>query len=146
MILLTGATGLLGMHVLYDLTKKGRRVRAMYRDAVRIERVEQLFNYYDAQNAQHFLANVEWFLGDIEELICLEEAFIGDIDLLFAVNDEQRLSAYLQFFDQLLVLFILKIDGPVNHFTFCHGIHDVVQVPTIIHIKYFLVFWVLPLS
>jgi nucleoside-diphosphate-sugar epimerase len=77
MILLTGATGLLGMHVLYDLTKKGRRVRAMYRDAVRIERVEQLFNYYDAQNAQHFLANVEWFLGDIEELICLEEAFIG---------------------------------------------------------------------
>jgi nucleoside-diphosphate-sugar epimerase len=75
MILLTGATGLLGMHVLFDLCQKGLNVRAMYRSEDRKERVKRLFQFYDSENADQFFESIDWYLGDIEELMCLEAAF-----------------------------------------------------------------------
>ena len=77
MILLTGATGLLGMHVLYDLCKAGHAVRALYRDEQRIERVKNLFEFYEPTEAKSLIAAVEWMRGDIEDLISLEDAFLG---------------------------------------------------------------------
>lgn len=77
MILLTGATGLLGMHVLYDLCKAGHPVRALYRDAQRIERVKDVFKFYEFSEADPLFTKVEWVQADIEDLISLEDAFEG---------------------------------------------------------------------
>ena len=77
MILLTGATGLLGMHVLYDMCRDGQQVRALYRDQNRIQRVERLFEFYAGEKAAELLKCVSWFPGDVEDLISLEEAFQG---------------------------------------------------------------------
>lgn len=77
MILLTGATGLLGMQVLYDLTLQGHAVRALYRNPDRIKRVAQLFKFNDAATADQLLKKVSWFHADIEDVIALQNAFQG---------------------------------------------------------------------
>jgi nucleoside-diphosphate-sugar epimerase len=75
MILLTGATGLLGMHVLYDLTEAGHQVRALYRNDLRISRVKRLFAYYNAENTENLWARIEWFQAELDDLVALEDAF-----------------------------------------------------------------------
>lgn len=77
MILLTGATGLLGAHVLYDLTKSGHRVRALYRNENRIDHVKHLFAYYSSQDFETLWLNIEWFKSEIDDLVELEGAFQG---------------------------------------------------------------------
>lgn len=77
MILLTGATGLLGMHVLYDLTQEGHHVRALYRNDLRISRVKRLFQFYNAENAENLWAKIEWYQAEIDDLIDLEGAFLN---------------------------------------------------------------------
>jgi nucleoside-diphosphate-sugar epimerase len=77
MILLTGATGLLGMHVLYDLTQAGHQVRALYRNKSRIDRVNRLFEYYDSSNYKALIQKVEWYPCEIDDLVELEGAFQG---------------------------------------------------------------------
>lgn len=77
MILLTGATGLLGMHVLYDLLRRGHDVRALYRNEDRIKRVEDLFHFYAGDDGRLLLQKVTWQKGDIQDLVSLEDAFQG---------------------------------------------------------------------
>lgn len=79
MILLTGATGLLGMHVLLDLTLEGHRVRALYRNQKRINRVERLIQFYVGERAEELMSLVEWYQAEIDDLIELEGAF-QDVD------------------------------------------------------------------
>jgi len=75
MILLSGATGLLGMHILFDLTSKGYRVRALYRDKNRIDRVRRLFSFYAPNQWVGYWEHIEWFQADITDVIGLETAF-----------------------------------------------------------------------
>lgn len=76
MILVTGATGLLGSHLLYELVQNGQPVRALFRDKKRIERVKSLFNYYSNGNENGFNL-IEWVEGDILDLVSLEDALFG---------------------------------------------------------------------
>lgn len=76
MILVTGATGLLGSHILYDLTQKGYRVRALYRNQDRIKQVEQLFDYY-SNDKSHSFHTIVWVQGDVLDMVSLEDAFQG---------------------------------------------------------------------
>ncbi len=46
MILVTGATGLVGAHLLYHLVKNDEKVRAIYRSEIKIEAVKKVFAYY----------------------------------------------------------------------------------------------------
>ncbi|NDE03498.1 MAG: hypothetical protein EB003_02435 [Flavobacteriia bacterium] len=46
MNLVTGATGLLGSHVLIELAKRDKPIRAAYRSDTKKAAVEQLFHYY----------------------------------------------------------------------------------------------------
>ncbi len=62
MILVTGATGLVGSHLLKQLVANGKKVKALYRSAVpNIEGTE----------------GVQWVRGDILDVISLEEAMPG---------------------------------------------------------------------
>jgi dihydroflavonol-4-reductase len=77
MILVTGATGLLGSHVVCDLLAHGYAVRALYRSEERKEVVRRLLQYYVPEKAEAFYASIDWFQGDILDLIDLEDAMEG---------------------------------------------------------------------
>ena len=52
MILVTGATGLVGSHLLLKLTEGKQTVRAIYRSTDRIKKVEELFAFAKAQSKE----------------------------------------------------------------------------------------------
>jgi len=70
MILVTGATGHLGAHVLYELTKAGKYVRALFRDNDKIAIVKKVFSYYHP-NYPELLEKIEWIRADINDYFTL---------------------------------------------------------------------------
>src|SRR3954447_26083117 len=62
MVLVTGATGLVGSHLIQALVQQGKPVRALYRSSIPA--------YAGADK-------VEWVQGDILDVIALEEALAG---------------------------------------------------------------------
>jgi len=77
MILVTGGTGLLGSHLLVELTRNNSRVRALYRNTSRIQHVQKVFQYYLKGNWQSAFEQIEWFEGDILDIPVLEDALQG---------------------------------------------------------------------
>jgi nucleoside-diphosphate-sugar epimerase len=78
MILVTGASGLVGSHILYDLIGKNERIRATYRSEKRKNRVKAVFEYYNtSMNQSHDYSLIEWVPADILNLDEMEEAMEG---------------------------------------------------------------------
>lgn len=77
MILVTGGTGLLGSHLMFELARQGSKIRAIYRNASRIKSVEKVFQYYSPNDYLELLKLIEWVEGDILEINSLEEAMVG---------------------------------------------------------------------
>jgi len=76
MILITGGTGLIGSHLLFELMKTETSVRAIYRDKSRIDAVKTLFDYY-SKGEKHQFDLIEWVKGDVLDFVSLEDAFVG---------------------------------------------------------------------
>lgn len=74
MIFVTGGTGLLGAHLLVSLSKKKEKIKAIYRDKKRIERVRSLFRFYEPERGDQLFEQIEWVYGDIVDLTSLENA------------------------------------------------------------------------
>lgn len=77
MILVTGGTGLVGGHLLCELTQKNDSVRASFRSESKKEETKQLFNYYFKENAANYFEKIQWIKADILSLIDLESLFEG---------------------------------------------------------------------
>jgi dihydroflavonol-4-reductase len=75
--LVTGATGLLGSHVLIELTKRNLRVRAVYRNAQKQKAVQQLFTYYFNEQAIEKWTLVEWVKADLLDIDDLKNLVKG---------------------------------------------------------------------
>lgn len=76
MILVTGGNGLLGTHLLYELTSMGENVRVLKRATSDISNVERVFNHYSS-NAIELLKKIEWVDGDILDVFSLDDALVG---------------------------------------------------------------------
>lgn len=76
MILVTGGTGLIGSHLLYDLAKNGERVRALKRTKSNADEVKKIFSYY-SENADELFSKIEWAEGDMLDIFSLAEAMKG---------------------------------------------------------------------
>ncbi len=76
MILLTGATGLLGSHIAYELVSKGEKIRALKRKGSSIALTEKIFRFY-SNNEKTLLDKIEWVDGDLLDLGSLEDAMEG---------------------------------------------------------------------
>ncbi len=76
MILVTGGTGLVGSHLLYDLCKSGKRVRAIKRNSSNMSNVKKVFSYYSS-NVDELLKNVEWVEADLLDVYSLMQVMEG---------------------------------------------------------------------
>jgi nucleoside-diphosphate-sugar epimerase len=77
MVFVTGGTGLLGTHVLIELTGRGHAIRALYRDPSKIRKAETIFNHYLGESSKKQFSKIEWVEGDILDIVSLEEAMKG---------------------------------------------------------------------
>lgn len=74
MILVTGSTGLVGSHLLYNLVNNNEKVRAIYRSKDKLEQVKQVFATYTSNVTPLFNA-IEWIKADILDIPALTDAF-----------------------------------------------------------------------
>ena len=74
--MVTGATGFLGTHVVYELVSKGNRVKALFRDPEKIATAKKIFGYYGASTSE-MLDQIEWIQGDLLDYYSLLENLEG---------------------------------------------------------------------
>ncbi len=72
MILVTGATGLVGSHLLISLLEENNSVKALYRNSNNIEKVKNVFAY---KNQLALFDKINWIEGDITDIPSLNIAF-----------------------------------------------------------------------
>lgn len=99
MILVTGATGLLGSHLLAALLMQNNKVRALCRNKSKIENVKQILSYY-TNDTEKYLSQIEWYVADVTDFFTLQEAFTGVTEVYhcaglvsFDENDSKQLYA-----------------------------------------------------
>lgn len=76
MIVVTGSTGLVGSHLLFELSKENQKVRALYRSKAGIEVVKKLFAIY-APNSTELFDKIEWVPCDITDYQTVCNALVG---------------------------------------------------------------------
>lgn len=74
MVLVTGATGILGSHVVYSLLNRGKKVVAARRSGSSTSDIERLFGYYGATD---LLRQIEWRDPDLSDAFSIEGALEG---------------------------------------------------------------------
>ena len=73
MVLVTGATGILGRIILLNLLESGQKVRATKRKSSNIEEVKSSFRFY-TDNMEELFSKIEWFDLDFDDLENLQIA------------------------------------------------------------------------
>ena len=76
MVLVTGATGILGRVIVLDLLQKGKNVRAVKRKSSNLEDVKNSYRFYTDQ-PEEFFNKIEWIEADFEDISSLENILIG---------------------------------------------------------------------
>lgn len=71
MILVTGGTGLVGRHLLLELSKIHQTVRAIYRSK---NRIEEVATFFKNQKANTF-SRIQWVEAEITDIPSLDKAF-----------------------------------------------------------------------
>ncbi len=82
MILVTGATGLVGSHLLADLLLKEEKIRALYRTEAKIASTQKIIQQKLGEQTEALLKKIEWFQADITRIPELTDAFEG-IDYVY---------------------------------------------------------------
>ncbi|WP_295337389.1 NAD-dependent epimerase/dehydratase family protein [Flavobacterium sp.] len=110
MILVTGGTGLVGSHLLLQLTASETEIRAIYRNGKNIRKTQSLFELYGKEDQFH---KIQWMEGDIIDVPSLEKAFQGvthvyhcAAHISYAPKDENKLRK-------------TNIEGTANIVNFC---------------------------
>lgn len=110
MVLITGATGLVGSHLLLYLLENGEEVRALYRNPKNIQNTKAFFEW---KNQSSLFESIQWTEADITDIPSLEIAF-DNIDYVyhcaafisFDPEDEEQMRK-------------INIEGTANIVNFC---------------------------
>lgn len=79
--LVTGATGLLGSHLLFSLLERGFEVTAIIRSQESIKKATKIFNYY-SNRADELTSKVRWVEGELLDAQFVQE-LIPECDVIF---------------------------------------------------------------
>jgi len=97
MILVTGGTGLVGSHLLLELTRKYDRIRAIHRPASNKQNVLDVFSLY-LKNPEEQYGKIEWVEADITDIDSILDILDGikyvyhtAADVSFKPGDQIRL-------------------------------------------------------
>lgn len=108
MILVTGATGLVGSHLLLDLALKGEKLRALKRADSDLFPVVNLFSSHAG-----LLETIEWVDGDVLDVFSLEKAFKE-------IKKVYHCAAFVSFLPQETERMLkTNIDGTANVVNLC---------------------------
>jgi nucleoside-diphosphate-sugar epimerase len=77
MVFVTGATGLLGTHILLELLSRGENVRALKRPTSNLSHVKKVFDYYLKEKSEIQFSKIEWVDGDILDIDSLIDGITG---------------------------------------------------------------------
>jgi dihydroflavonol-4-reductase len=95
MVLVTGATGMVGSHLVLHLLEQGQIVKALYRNESGKQKVKTVFDFY---NKLHLFEKIIWCEADILDISSLENAFENTTIVYhcagfisFDPNDEENL-------------------------------------------------------
>ena len=112
MILVTGGTGLVGSHLLFNLIKNGNEVKAIYRRKHKLESVKKVFSYY-SEDFEVLYNKIQWIEADINDIPALEIAF-KDVTYVY------HCAAFVSFEpDKYRVLRKINIEGTANIVNLC---------------------------
>ena len=78
MIFVTGATGLVGSHVILKLAQQKKSFKALKRSSSTLEICRKIFQYY---NLEKSFEKINWIDGDLNNILSLEQGMKG-CDLL----------------------------------------------------------------
>jgi len=110
MILVTGGTGLVGRHLLLNLTQDETKVRALYRHQKSKDEVADFFAFAKAKTQ---FDRIEWIQADITDLSQLQKAF-------FSITKVYHCAALISFDPyQLRNLRKTNIEGTANIVNLC---------------------------
>lgn len=110
MILVTGATGLVGSHLILRLLENHPTVRAIYKTESSTNKTKSLFEVY---GKTHCFERIHWIHADITDVIALEAAFDG-------IEQVYHCAAMISFdpADEA-ALRKINIEGTANIVNFC---------------------------
>lgn len=112
MILVTGGTGLVGAHLLYQLVSNNENVRAIYRSERKLEHVKTVFANYSTDYDSIF-NSIDWVQADILDIPALSEAFTN-------ITHVYHCAAFVSFEpDKYKLLRKTNIEGTANIVNLC---------------------------
>ncbi len=126
MILVTGGTGLVGSYLLYELTRKGHKVKALLRPGNKPYQTHKLFNCFSSEN-EHLINQVEWVEGDVLDPFSLNQAMQG-VDYVY------HCAAVISFNPrELKQMIAVNVEGTANVVNACleNGIKKLCHVSSI---------------
>ena len=77
MVFVTGGTGVLGAHLLVELSLKGFSIRALKRAGSELAMVKDVFDFYLGEMADSMFKSINWVDGDILDVVSLENHMSG---------------------------------------------------------------------
>jgi nucleoside-diphosphate-sugar epimerase len=126
MILVTGGTGLVGSHLLYNLVSDGEHIRAIYRREKTLNRVKHVFSYF-SEDPDTLFNKIEWIKADLNNIPQLQNAFTG-------ITQVYHCAAFVSFEpDKYHQLRKVNIEGTANivNLSITHNIKKLCYVSSI---------------
>lgn len=109
MILVTGATGMVGSYTLLQLAQQGKRTVALYRSEEKIENTKNLF---DKNSCAELFQSIIWKKADILDIPSLELVFEG-------IETVIHCAAVISFFPKdKKILYKTNVEGTANMVNF----------------------------
>lgn len=130
MILVTGASGLVGAHLLMNLLEKPEKIRALIRSEAAKKKIAEVFSFYNVA-FRDVEKEIEWVYGDISDQLFMSEVFEG-------VKKVYHCAAFVSFNQKdKKKIYRTNINGTSLVVDLClsHGVDKLVHVSSIAAIK-----------
>ncbi len=113
MVLVTGATGLLGSHLLAGLLFRDYSIKALYRKESSRQKTKKILSYYFPDRFEEYFSKIQWVEADILNIPSLEKAFKG-------VSKVFHCAGYISFSPvEHKKLFKINVEGTANVVNMC---------------------------